>query len=108
MKKVKTRNNIYYDLKLSPFIYTTEQGVKFHFSSQLYHDKFKDQYLSYRERVENYLTKTYSIDVETKVFADVVLYSKIEKRGFLIISARGEEFCKEKILSNGAMLILKN
>lgn len=108
MNKIKTRNNIFYDLSLSDFKFKTDDDVTFCFSSKLYKDKFVAQHLDYRRRVSNYLTKTYSIDVSTSLFADVVLYTKIEKRGFLILSVKGEKLCKEKILLNGAMIVLKS
>ena len=96
MNKIKTRNNIFYDLSQSDFKFKTDDDVTFCFSSKLYKDKFVAQHLDYRQRVSDYLTKTYSIDVSTSLLLMLFYIQKSKKEGFLILSVKGEKIMQRK------------
>ena len=103
---MKTRDNIYYDLHES--IYRIEQGhMIFVFSSELYRTKFKEQVQQHRTEFNKKLKVRYGLNFEFKELPDVVLYSKIEKRGFLIVK-KGEvmDGCQDLICA-GETVTLK-
>lgn len=92
---MKTRDNIYYDLHES--IYRIEQGrMIFVFSSELYRTKFKEQVQQHRIQFNKKFKVRYGLAFDFKELPDVVLYCKIEKRGFLLIK-KGEvmDECRE-------------
>ena len=83
--QVKTRNGIIYDLNESDYRHT-ENGLTFVFSSQLYLDKFINKIQENRKYINNSLSKRFDVKVDVSALADVVLYGKIEKRGYLIVT----------------------
>lgn len=78
-----TVRGVYLDLKESKFIFKYDK-LKFVFSSKIYLDKFKNNYISYLRDETNKL----HINYKGIVYADDVLllklYKIIEKRGFLV------------------------
>lgn len=79
-----TKNGVCYELNKSPFRYKVE-GVEYVFSSLLYVNKFKERLHENRESINNSLSKRFGYDVSANFLCDMVLYKKIEKRGFLVI-----------------------
>ena len=51
------------------------------------------------------LTRRFNIHVDIKELADVVLYRKIETRGFLIVTSEGIELCQKRITYGGGQVM---
>lgn len=95
---MKTRNGIYYDLSHSKYTFIVpDTDIKFVFSSMLYMTKFKEQYLLNREQQNIKFKVRYKLNIEAVILPDIMLYNKIEKRGFLIINERGQELCQKNL-----------
>lgn len=80
-----TRNGVCYDFKLSQYRATVD-GTTYVFSSQLHLDKFMSKYRDNRETVNRSLSNRFNVHVDVSALADIVLYKKIETRGFLIVT----------------------
>lgn len=76
---------IYSDLQETEFKYQAEKFI-FHFSSMFYLNKFKEEIDDFRDKIRRKFTTLYLIPVELNDYAAIILYSKIEKRGFYIVS----------------------
>lgn len=91
-----TKNGICYNLQKSP--YKTEcENVTFVFSSELHKTKFEKQRKAHRKKINESLTKRFGISVDVSLLADVVLYKRIETRGFLLESKEGNFECVNDI-----------
>ena len=93
-----TRGGVAYNFEASPFkliVDYKDEEIEYVFSSQLYKDKFYEKYLDNREAINTSLSKRFNIEIEANKLADLQLYRKTEKRGFLI---RGKE--EYKCLNN--------
>lgn len=108
---VLTRRGIAHDLTLSPFKHTVYYNeidyYTYVFSSQLYLDKFKANLEENRKKTSEKLSKTFKFKVENNVLADILLYKKIEIRGFLI-KGKEDYKCLNNIVLNGVNLIQPN
>lgn len=106
---MKTRNGIYYDLNESVYKHhSKEMGLTFVFSSDLYLCKFEEQFKLHRKDFNLKHSVRFKINVNFKVLPDIILYSKIEKRGFLILSERGQALCQNDLILNGERVTLKS
>ncbi len=94
-----SRNGVCYDLEKSHYR-CTKNNVTFIFSSRLHLEKFESKYKQHRETVNKSLTKRFNLKVNVDSLADVVLYRKIETRGFLI-EVEGEFQCPENLTCDG-------
>ena len=102
-----TRNGIVYKLELSPYKAIIED-VTYMFSSVNHLDKFMEKLNENRDTISYSLSKRFGVNVNLAILSDIVLYSKIETRGFLI-SYKGVFYsCKKDIILNGATLTKKN
>lgn len=102
-----TRNGVYYDLTLSPYK-TTLDGYTYVFSSRLHMEKFNRQYEEHRKKIDFSLSNRFNLFVKFAPLADVVLYSKVETRGFLMFDNEGNKLCKNNIILSGVKLTKKN
>lgn len=102
-----TRNGIYYDLTQSPYKITVD-NYTYVFSSDLYLVKFQDQYKAHREEISLKLSVRYKVNIKATALADMVLYQKIEKRGFLVMDGKGNNLCKANLIFVGERPILKS
>lgn len=102
-----TRANISYNLHTSPHFVEVEYGeqkVTYHFSSELYTNKFRDRMKEHREEINKSLSKRFGCIFRSDIIADLRLYKSIEKRGYLI-SVDGEKIeCQENIILDGLKL----
>lgn len=106
---MKTRNGIYYDLKVSSYKFKVpDTNVTFVFSSDLHMIKFEDQYNAHRVEFNTKLRARYRVDVDMKVLPDIVLYKKIETRGFLIVNEGGKRICPENLKLDGEKVTPKS
>lgn len=78
-----TQRGIYHNLRESKYVVSNDEATLF-FSSELYLNKFLSEYENNRI---NFLNKMAKIVVDSylnmEILADITLYCKIEKRGFL-------------------------
>lgn len=102
-----SRNGVCYDLARSSYK-TTVNGLTFVFSSKLHLDKFKNKLKENRDIVNYSLTRRFNLCVDVSQLADIVLYKKIETRGFLIVSNEGYELCQESLKFVGGTATHKN
>ena len=106
-----TRNGIAYNLTLSPYkydiTYPNGEEITFKFSSLLYKDKFKSKLESNRSHIKESLSKRFGIDLSNDILSDIKLYSKIEKRGFLIANKEDIYTCLNTIKLDGLNKIHK-
>lgn len=101
-----TKNGVCYNLSESHFR-TTQNGVVFVFSSQLYLDKFIARLQENRDIINFSLTKRFGLTVNVSTLADVVLYKRIEKRGFLIVIGDKEITCQKSLICVGSNVMKK-
>lgn len=102
-----TRNGVCYDLTRSNFK-TTVNGLTFVFSSRLHLEKFKKKLHENRDIVNYSLTRRFGFAVDVSQLADIVLYRKIETRGFLIVTNEGNELWQESLKFVGGTATFKN
>ena len=102
-----TRNGVCYDLTISPYRHTVD-GLTYYFSSKPHHDKFKKKLKENRDIVNYSLTKLINYNVDVSQLADVVLYRKIETRGYLIVTVEGKQLCQSKITYVGGEVTLQS
>lgn len=100
-----SRNGVVYDLSVSSYRYTIG-NLTFVFSSKLHLDKFKKKYKGNRDIINYSLSKRFNLKVNVAQLADVVLYRKIETRGFLIVTGEGKELCQNNITYIGGEVII--
>lgn len=102
-----SRNGVVYDLNVSSYRHTVG-GLTYVFSSKLHLDKFKKKLKENRDIINYSLTKRFNITVDVSQLADVVLYRKIETRGFLIVTGEGNELCQNNITYGGGEVIIQS
>ena len=102
-----SRNGVYYDLQLSNFRFKNGNLI-FVFSSQLHLNNFKKKYKENRDIINYSLSKRFKCKVDVSQLADVVLYRKIETRGFLIVTVEGKELCQNNLTFDGLEVIIPN
>lgn len=78
------------------------------FSSKNHRDKFIENLESNRSIIDTSLSKRFKVKISFNVLCDIVLYNKIESRGFLIIHEGVEFTCLNQIALVGENRILKN
>lgn len=106
---MKSRNGIYYDLTKSVYKFKVpDTNITFVFSSDLHMIKFEDQFMVNRYDHNLKLRSRTRINVFMTSLPDVLLYKKIETRGFLIINEGGQRICQENLLLTGEKLTLKS
>lgn len=99
-----TKNGVYYDLENSSYRYKVN-NLTFVFSSKSHLDKFKSRMKENREKINKSLSNRFNILIDVEQLADVVLYRKIETRGFLILTGTGKKLCRQNaIYRNGEMI----
>lgn len=106
-----TRNGITYDISKSPYTLCIKYDVSdliYHFSSQLYLDKFKSKLEENRKNINDSLTKRFNFEITNNMLADLRLYTMIEKRGFFIVSGKEKFDCLSNIKLDGLELTTKN
>lgn len=104
---MKTRDGIYYDLRYSDYKLTVN-CLTYVFSSQLHLEKFRARLKENRDIINYSLSKRFNFDVNVEQLADIVLYKKIEKRGFRIITIDGKELCQKSLRYAGGKAIYKS
>jgi hypothetical protein len=98
-----SRNGIYYNLEISPFISTVD-GLTFVFSSKIHKDKFDFKCDLNRAKLARSLSIRFNIDISINNLSDILLYKKIETRGFLLINEKGEQICENNLKYDGGKL----
>ena len=102
-----TRNGVCYDLNISSYRYKVG-NLTFVFSSQLHLDKFKKKLKENRDIINYSLSKRFNLHVDVTELADIVLYRKVETRGFLIVTGEGNELCQKSLKYVGGKVTLPN
>jgi hypothetical protein len=106
---MKTRNGVYYDLTASTYKFKApDTKLIFVFSSDLHMLKFEDQYLANRKDFNLKLHSRFRVNIVTRNLPDIVLYKKIETRGFLLINGEGEKICLENLKLDGEKVTKKS
>lgn len=102
-----TKNGVCYDLKISPYR-LTQGNLTFVFSSKPHLDKFKKKLRENRDIINYSLSKRFNFHIDVSQLADIVLYRKIETRGFLIVTAEGNELCQDNITFGGGEATIRS
>lgn len=102
-----TRDNICYNLKVSPYKFTI-LNITYFFTSEMHLQKFKDKIKENRKIINISLTKRFNINITFNVLSDVMLYKKIETRGFLLMIENEYVECLELLKLDGEKLMKKN
>lgn len=79
----------FYNLKDSPYIYETEQGVKFVFSTRMRKERFEKTYLQNRKEMMMRLFTRYGIRCICSLASDINTYRRIETNGFYVVLPDG-------------------
>ena len=95
-----SRKGVCYDFSISPYRFNI-MGLTYVFSSELHLSNFKSKYMENRDIINYSLSKRFKLNIDASQLADVVLYRKIETRGFLIVTDNGVELCQNDIKCNG-------
>lgn len=108
-----TRNGICYDLKVSPYeleVEYEEQLILYKFSSILNRNKFIAQASDNRKRITASLSNRFGFINSNDVLSDLVLYNKLEKRGFYVkLEIENEEIlCLSDLELIGTRVVRKN
>lgn len=104
---MRTRNGVYWDLDKST--YRSEvNGLVFVFSSELHKSKFDERLKENRKTINDSLSKRFNIKCDVSNLADVVLYRKIETRGFLIEEKEDSAQCQKHLKFVGGKVTLTN
>ena len=101
-----TRNGIYNNLNISSYSVTLE-NITYYFSSRQYLNKFINIYKNNRLELKAQVEKKLEIELEANQIYDLILYQKIEKRGFRVVYG-GKELCPNTIEYAGQIKIPKN
>ena len=111
MAKQLSRANIAYDLTISPHhlrvFYEDQNLLHFVFSSELYKNNFEARMNENREKIQKSLSNRFGYEFKCNILCDLVLYSKIEKRGFLVFYNGAPIECPDNITLDGNNLIMK-
>lgn len=102
-----TRNGIVYSLKISPYIIRVGD-ITYYFSSKNHLEKFTEKLYENRNTLNASLSRRFSVSVEVPTLCDIVLYSKVETRGFYITCKGVEYTCLNNITLSGATLTQKS
>lgn len=106
-----SRGGICYNLEVTPFFITKkyeDRKVTFNFSSDFYKNKFINQIEQHRTKINESLSKRFGINIINPILADIVLYSKVESRGFYLLIDNEEYKCLSNIKLNGVNQIQKS
>ena len=106
-----SRGGICYNLEMTPFFISNkyeDKKVIFNFSSEFYKNKFISQIEKHREKINESLSKRFGLVVINPILADIVLYSKVESRGFYLLIDDEEYKCLNSIKLTGVNQIQKN
>lgn len=106
-----TRNNIAYDLNISPHevkVSYSDAAIKYMFSSQLYAEKFSMKLKENREKINQSLSNRFGFKITNDKLADLKLYITIEKRGFLIYQDGTKIECLNTVQLDGDNLMMLN
>lgn len=104
-----TKNGICHDLKSSPYTFTCgDTNTKYFFSSQLHLNKFVENYANNRIDTCAVLTSKLKFTFKGNEISDLILYSKIENRGFYFIRNGVEYKWREIITLNGEIATPQN
>ena len=101
-----TRAGVYYDLSKSHHRLKLGEYTLV-FSSQLHLNKFKNQYEDHRRKINESLSKRFNLLVDVSTLADIVLYKRIETRGFLIVCKDGTLSCVSNTKFESGKVTLK-
>lgn len=86
---MKTTRGVYLNLEESTFTFRyidNKNNYEFYFSSLFNITRYKCKFKEYLNSEESKIKNRYQIDkIDLKLFFAIVLYNKIEKRGFRII-----------------------
>jgi hypothetical protein len=108
-KIMRTRHGIYYDLTKSPYKFITpDSNTTYVFSSDLHMMKFEDQYINNRSELNLKFESRYHVHFNLMVMPDLILYRRIEKRGFLVITDGGHKLCQDNLRLDGEKVTLKS
>ena len=101
-----TKCGIYYKIEDSRFIITINER-KYYFSSALHSKNFLEKLQENRDIINKSLSKRFDVCIKYDSLCDLVLYKKIESRGFLIIEG-DNKLCQNNLILNGSSLKEKN
>lgn len=101
-----SRNGVYYDLSISPYKITVD-GITYVFSSTNHLYKFTELFDSNRKRISESLSNRFKLKIQLDRLADLVLYSKVESRGFHIEVEGDVIECLEQIKLSGGERIAR-
>lgn len=91
---------ICYNLAKTP--YKTNSGnLCFCFSSEKHLQKFKARLKDNRDYINKSLSRRFGVDINVNCLADILLYRKIETRGFLLIDDKGVKISWQRLLMSG-------
>lgn len=102
-----TRNGICYDLENSPYYIKLKECTLF-FSSQYNKDRFLQKEKIERDRINKSLGKRFKTNFNVDYLAFINLYAQIEKRGFYILTKKGDKITCLEHLKFVGLKIRKN
>lgn len=84
-------------------------NITFYFTSMLHKQKFDEEHIQHRFKLNDSLSNRFNVYVNADKLADIVFYSKVETRGFLI-DIEGVKICQlQKVeISVGGIMMKQN
>jgi len=96
-----TKGGVYCDLSISTYLHNIhyeDSVLHLHFSSRFNRDRYIEKVLENRIKTKFNIAEKNNITLDTNKMADLVLYSKVENRGFYC-TIKGETFtCLKNII----------
>lgn len=77
-------NTIYFDLYKTKYVFSFNPSIYFYFSSPVYLEKFRKRIGDFLKSEKNKFSYRYKFNEIHDLFFYLVLYNKIETRGFLV------------------------
>lgn len=102
-----TRNGVIYDLTCSPY-YIIIGKTSFYFSSKNHLEKFTEKLYENRDNIKLSLSNRFGMDIQFNTLADIILYDKVETRGFFVIHEGVKYKCRKDIILSGEKVMSKN
>lgn len=98
-----TKRGIYLNLKISPYKFIGEQFI-FYFSSKYHLDIFKRKRLDNFNNVNERLSKRFKTILQCPTLADLILYEKVETRGYFVTDSEKNEISIDELMLLGLMV----
>lgn len=83
-----SKYGVAYDMRTTPYTFMW-RGMEYHFSTEAHLNKFRENVVKREEWLDDSLSRRFRCSVHLPILADIQLYTKVETRGFRIVTEQG-------------------